>query len=224
MIAGGDQREYWDRVAPTAVFTLPLDTSRLRRFVDPAARVLDYGCGYGRQLAKLASLGYRDLAGLDASEAMVKRAREQLPGLPIDVCQTPPAPHPEASFDAILLSAVLTCIARDEEQRALIRDLWRMLRPGGVLLLSDFLLHSDARNLARYESSSDDCETYGVFEIDGGAVLRHHRLEWILTLTGAFEPLVLEPFAARTMNGNHATGVSFIGRKPDGRRRARRKP
>jgi SAM-dependent methyltransferase len=224
MIAGGDQREYWDRVAPTAAFTLPLDVARLRRFVDPAARVLDYGCGYGRQLAELTRLGYRDLAGIDASTEMVKRARKQLPDLPIDVCATPPAPHPEASFDAILLSAVLTCIAHDEEQRTLIDEIWRMLRPGGVLLLSDFLLHSDARNLARYESSADDCEAYGVFEIAGGASLRHHRLEWILTLTEAFDPVVLEPFAARTMNGNHATGVLSIGRKPDGDRHTRRSP
>jgi SAM-dependent methyltransferase len=223
MIAGGEQHEYWDRVAPTAVFTLPLDVKRLRRYVDPAARILDYGCGYGRQLAELARLGYRDLKGVDASAAMVKRARQQLPDLPIDVCETPPAPHPDACFDAILLSAVLTCIARDEEQRGLMAEIWRMLCPGGVLLLSDFLLHPDERNLARYESSANACETYGVFEIDGGAVLRHHRLEWILTLTGPFEPVVLEPFAARTMNGNLATGVLFIGRKPDGHRLARRK-
>lgn len=224
MIASGGQREYWDRVAPTAVFTLPLDEQRLRRFVAPSARVLDYGCGYGRQLAELRRLGYRNLTGVDASAAMVKRARKQLPGVPIDVCETLPAPHPEASFDAVLLSAVLTCIARDEEQRALIAELWRMLCPGGVLLLSDFLLHSDARNLARYEESAGACETHGVFEIDAGAILRHHRLAWILTLTEAFEPLVLEPFAARTMNGNLATGVFFVGRKPETPRRTRRRP
>jgi len=224
MIAGGDQREYWDRVAPTAVFTLPLDVPRVRRFVDPSARILDYGCGYGRQLAELSQLGYRNLTGVDASAAMVERARERLPGLSIDVCETLPTPHPDACFDAILLSAVLTCIARDDEQRMLLAELWRMLRPGGVLLLRDFLLHSDERNLTRYESSTDVCETYGVFEIAGGGVLRHHRLEWILTLTGAFEPVLLEPFAARTMNGNLATGISFIGRRPDGRPRARRKP
>ena len=223
MIAGDDQRGYWDRVAPTAVFTLPLDVHRLRRFVAPADRVLDYGCGYGRQLAELSRLGYCDLAGVDTSHAMVERARKQLPDLPIDVCEAPRTPHPDAAFDAILLSAVLTCIARDEQQRATIAEIRRLLRPGGVLLLSDFLLHSDARNLERYERSTGAGETYGVFEIDGGALLRHHRLEWILTLTEAFEPVVLEPFAARTMNGNHATGVLFVGHKGDGHRRKRRK-
>ena len=80
MIASGDQREYWDRIAPNAVFTLPLDVPRLRRFVDPTARVLDYGCGYGRQLAELRRLGYCDLAGVDASAAMVEQARKRLPG------------------------------------------------------------------------------------------------------------------------------------------------
>lgn len=224
MIAGEERRGYWDRVAPTAVFTLPLDVPRLRRFVAPTHRILDYGCGYGRQLAELSRLGYRDLAGVDTSRAMVERARRQLRGVAIDVCEAARAPHPDASFDAILLSAVLTCIVRDEEQRAVIGEIRRMLRPGGFLLLTDFLLHSDARNLERYECSTNASGIYGVFEIDGGALLRHHRLEWILTLTEAFEPVILEPFAARTMNGNHATGVFFLGRDPGDNRRTRREP
>ena len=115
MTAVDSQREYWDRVAPTAVFTLPLAVERFRAFVDPAARVLDYGCGYGRQLVGAqADLGYGDLAGVDASAAMVERARNQLPDA-ADRCLRNAAPHHVpgiASFDAILLSAVLTCIAR----------------------------------------------------------------------------------------------------------------
>jgi len=214
MIAGDGQHEYWDRVAPTARFTLPLDVDRLRAFVDPAARVLDYGCGYGRQLSELARLAYRDLAGIDPSEAMIERARRQLPDVRFDVCESPPTPHPDASFDAVLLTAVLTCVARDAEQRVLIGEIRRLLRPGGILLLSDFLLHSDERNLTRYAESSTRFERYGVFEIDGGAILRHHSLEWILALTDGFETAVLEPFAARTMNENLATGVRFVGRKP----------
>lgn len=223
MTADARAQAYWDRVAPTAVFTLPLDVDRLRRFVDPTARVLDYGCGYGRQLAELARQGYRDLAGVDPSEAMVERARGLLPDVPIECCRAGRAPHPDASFDAVVLSAVLTCIPRDADQRALIAEVQRLLRPGGILLLSDFLLHSDARNLARYADSERHFGVYGVFEIDGGAVVRHHRVEWLLELTRDLAPLVLEPFAARTMNGNRATGVLFVGRKarpPAPRRRS----
>jgi SAM-dependent methyltransferase len=215
MTAGGSAAAYWDRVAPTAVFTLPIDASRLRRFVAPDARVLDYGCGYGRQLAELAQLGYRNLAGVDPSAAMVERARGLLPGTPIEVCEAARAPHPDAAFDAVVLSAVLTCVPRDDDQRALLAEIHRLLRPGGILLLSDFLLHSDARNLDRYADNEQRFGEYGVFEIDGGAVVRHHRVEWILALTAAFEALVLEPFAARTMNQHHATGVRFIGRKSE---------
>jgi SAM-dependent methyltransferase len=220
MTAGGSAAAYWDRVAPTAVFTLPLDASRLRRFVDPDARVLDYGCGYGRQLAELAQLGYRDLAGVDPSAAMVERARRLLPGTPIEVCEAARAPHPDAVFDAVVLSAVLTCVARDDDQRALMAEIQRLLRPGGILLLSDFLLHPDARNLDRYADSEQRFGVFGVFEIDGGAVLRHHRVEWIALLTADFEPLVLEPFAARTMNEHRATGVLFVGRKSESDRRS----
>jgi SAM-dependent methyltransferase len=227
MTAVDGQREYWDRVAPKAVFTLPLAVERLRAFVDPTGRVLDYGCGYGRQLSELADLGYRDLVGIDPSAAMVERARGLLPGVQIEQCERPPATYPDASFDAILLSAVLTCVADDAEQLALIAEIRRLLRPGGILLLSDFLLHSDERNLARYAESLPRFERYGVFQIEGGAIVRHHSLEWILTLTDGFETAVLEPFAARTMNGNHATGVLFVGRKagrPPTRAHSRRNP
>ena len=48
----------------------------------------------------------------------------------------------------------------------------------------------------------------------GGALMRHHDPAYLLELTGRFVPEQIAPFSARTMNGNPATGVFLVARKP----------
>jgi SAM-dependent methyltransferase len=208
------QKEYWNSAAASAVFTHPLDVALLRRHVGASGRILDFGCGYGRLLCELKQQGFRNLAGLDSSEAMVRRARRLVPGVPISVCGAPPTPHRDAAFDAILLFAVLTCIPRDDDQRALMAEMLRLLAPGGVIYASDFLLHADRRNRERYRAQQDRFGRYGVFEVEGGAVLRHHDPTWIRELFDSFESVLFEAFPATTMRGNPATGFRFVGRRP----------
>ena len=47
-------------------------------------------------------------------------------------------PFADGQFDAVVLFAVLTCIADDAAQRDLIAELRRVLQPGGLLLVSDY--------------------------------------------------------------------------------------
>jgi SAM-dependent methyltransferase len=207
------QREFWDAEADSAVFTHPLDVELLSRHVGKSGRILDFGCGYGRILVELRRHGFRNLLGLDASEAMVARAKKLVPDVPIAVCDALPTSHPDSSFEAVLLISVFTCIPRDEDQRLLMAEVFRLLAPGGVVYVSDFLLHSDERNLLRYRKHCERFGTFGVFE-EGGAVFRHHTLESIRELTEAFQNVVLKRFEARTRRGNPATGCRFLGKKP----------
>jgi SAM-dependent methyltransferase len=214
------QAAFWNATAATAVFTHPLDTELLARHVGRSARVLDLGCGYGRVLAELVESGFENVAGADTSVAMVERARRLVPGIAIAQIQGVPTHYETGAFDAVLLFAVLTCIPRDHDQRELMNEVMRLLAPGGVVYLSDFLLQADARNLERYRSGHEHFGRYGVFEAEGGAVFRHHDAAWLRELTGAFAPLVMESFAATTMRGNPARGFRFLGRKlPDTRGR-----
>jgi SAM-dependent methyltransferase len=87
------QREFWDAEADSAVFTHPLDVELLSRHVGKSGRILDFGCGYGRILVELRRHGFRNLLGLDASEAMVARAKKLVPDVPIAVCDALPTPH-----------------------------------------------------------------------------------------------------------------------------------
>lgn len=111
----------------------------LRGNLTPAMRILDAGCGYGRNLVHLLREGVRVFA-VDADPAgvdHVRRLSESLhTGLPAENFRVAPIenlPFPDASFDAVLCSSVLH-FARDEDQfRAMLSELWRVLRPGGLL-------------------------------------------------------------------------------------------
>ncbi len=214
MAAASDAQAYWNRVAEEKSFTHPLNAGWLARWVQPDARILDYGCGYGRVLRDLASLGFANAIGVDSSALMIDRGRREDPRLDLRVIDGLPVPLAEQSFDLVLLFAVLTCIASDTDQSGLVAELFRLLRPGGLLYLSDMPLQTDTRNEARYDAGFGRFGTYGVFEIDDGAVLRHHADGHFEALLSGFEPVEREAIAIMTMNGNSATAVQILARRP----------
>lgn len=217
MTAEGRQVPYWDAVAATKTFTHPLHLPWLDGIGRQAA-ILDYGCGYGRITKELEQLGFADLTGVDTSPAMIERAQHLYPALHFATLDTPPTlPSPHASFDAVLLFAVLTCIPADEAQRRLITELDRLLKPGGILYVSDLLLQDDERNRRRYDryaAQRDNSGCYGVFETGDGAVCRHHSRAWLTTLLDGFEAVGTRTITVPTMNGHEATGIQLLARKP----------
>lgn len=210
----GAQIRYWDRVAGEKRFSHPLRLEWLRRYVGRQACILDLGCGYGRTLAELLSAGYENIVGVDFSFAMLARCRSEFPRLRLAHNFGQTIPLMRHSLDLVLLFAVLTCIPRDEDQLALMSEIRRVLRPGGLLYMSDLLLNDDARNRERYERFAEEYGTYGIFELPEGVIVRHHRKEWIEELTSCFEQLEYEPFDVATMNRNRSAAFQYLGRTP----------
>ncbi|MEY9929225.1 SAM-dependent methyltransferase [Catenulispora sp. GP43] len=217
-----NQTSYWDAVSATKRFTHPLHTEWTDALGRDAA-VLDYGCGYGRTMAELAQLGFTDLTGVDSSAGMIEQAREHHPTMRFAVLDAPPAlPFADASFDLVVLFAVLTCIPGDEAQERLIGELTRVLRPGGLLYISDLLLGEDPRSIERYErfaathgtGTGTATATYGVFETSDGAVCRHHRAEHFPHLLAGLDIQDTRRIPVATMNGNEAAGIQVLARKP----------
>lgn len=208
-----EQKAYWDSVADEKTFTTPFQKDLFMEYVSKSARVLDVGCGYGRTLEELYQMDYRDLLGLDFSAGMIQRGHETYPYLDLRVKETERIDLPDNSVDAVILFAVLTCIINDQEQRALIGEIKRVLRPGGVLYVNDFLLNDDERNLKRYEQFADEYGCYGVFRLPEGAEVRHHDKRWIETLLSGFEQKEFQPLTFTTMNGNKSNGFCYIGSK-----------
>ena len=203
---------YWDRVAGEKAFSHPLRIAWLTRHARPRAHLLDFGCGHGRTLAELLRGGYKNLIGIDFSFPMLKCCRSQLPNVRLVQNDGQTIPLQKHSVDLVLLFAVLTCIPLDEEQRDLLREISRVLRPGGLLYISDLLLNRDLRNLKRYDRYAREYGTYGIFELPEGVVMRHHGKEWIDKLTGSFGQLEFEPFEVKTMNGNKSQAFQYLCR------------
>jgi SAM-dependent methyltransferase len=209
------QIEYWNRMGPAKTFGHPVNFDRLSQRLTSDSCILDYGCGYGRALGLLWERGYHNLVGFDPSAAMIALARERFPAITFAKQNSPPRLDlPDASVDAFLLFAVLTCVASDPGQRDIVQEASRVLRPGGLLYISDLWLQTDDRNRQRYLRDQSKYETYGVFDLPEGVTVRHHDPRWIDELTRSFDKLALDDIDVQTMNGNPAKGFQWFGLKP----------
>lgn len=111
----------------------------LRGNIAPGMRVLDAGCGYGRNLVHLLREGC-EIFALDANPEGVEHVRQmaallqpKLPPENLRVGAIEALPFPDAFADVVLCNSVLH-FARDEEHfEAMLLELWRVLRPGGML-------------------------------------------------------------------------------------------
>jgi ubiquinone/menaquinone biosynthesis C-methylase UbiE len=93
-------------------------------------RLLDVGCGTGHQLAELRQRGY-EVAGVDGSQDMLEHARVLNPGAELRQADVERLPFPDASFDVVLCIEVLRYLP---DVSGCIREMARVLRPGGVCL------------------------------------------------------------------------------------------
>ena len=208
------QIEYWDGVAHQKRFSHPLRLDWLARYLpNPKARIVDYGCGYGRTLAELSGVGFANLYGVDFSEQMLSRARVEVPDARLIRNDGHDLPFNDESFDVLLLFAVMTCIPSDDKQRELISEVLRVLTVHGIVYISDLLINDDVRNRARYKKFAEAYGCYGVFDLAEGVTVRHHPKEWIETLTSPFERLEFERFTVTTMNGNSSAAFQYLGHK-----------
>jgi ubiquinone/menaquinone biosynthesis C-methylase UbiE len=109
----------------------------------PGNRVLDVACGTGRLAFELAGHVSPDgtVDGVDAATEMVNRARGTNDRLRLPIrFQTALAqrlPFPDDTFDAVTCTLALHHIAHNDRDEA-INEIWRVLRPGGRLLIADF--------------------------------------------------------------------------------------
>jgi SAM-dependent methyltransferase len=208
------QIEYWNRVGLTKPFSHHVAFDRLSTLVPNDAVLLDYGCGYGRVLESLRDHGYQNLLGAEPADGLATVARSRLPTIPIlDLTRPPHLELPHSSVDAVLLFSVLTCIPTDEGQQAVVAELHRVMKPGGLLYISDFWLQNDARTSERYAQGRAKYGTYGVFDLPEGVTLRHHDPDWIDHLTRAFDRVALDDLIVLSMNGHPAKAFQWFGRK-----------
>jgi glycine/sarcosine N-methyltransferase len=133
-------------------------------------RVLDCACGTGRDLHLLHELGYW-ACGSDLSAAMLNRARANLAqcGLerPLIQADFRELPYGEAVFDVVIcMTTSLPHLVRESEVEQALWEMRRVLREGGMLVLSQGLTDKLLRHKPRFIPEINTPELSRVFAID----------------------------------------------------------
>ncbi len=111
----------------------------LRGRIAPGMRILDAGCGYGRNLVYLLREGY-EVFGADMDPQAINGIRQlaaslapALPASNFRVESLQSMSFPDAFADVVLSNAVLHFALDDTQFTAMLRGMWRVLKPGGLL-------------------------------------------------------------------------------------------
>ncbi len=146
----------------------------LKGHIAPGMRILDAGCGAGRNLVYFLREGY-DVYAVDADPEAVagvrSLARMLAPGLPASNFRVEAVEHmtfDDACADVVVSNTVLHFARDDAHFESMLRGSWRVLRPGGLFfcrLGSSIGMESQVERIrGRRHKSPDGSERYLVDE------------------------------------------------------------
>jgi ubiquinone/menaquinone biosynthesis C-methylase UbiE len=141
-------------------------------------RVLDVGCGPGRDVDWLTERGHHAI-GIDLSNGMLQEARRRLPDARLIRGDLAALPFPSASFDGVWCCSVFVHLNRAESAAALV-EMARVLRPEASLYLgleegAEPEWRSDAHAGRRHFFFRHSDELAGEMESSGFRVVEQYR-------------------------------------------------
>jgi tRNA (cmo5U34)-methyltransferase len=163
-----------------AKITLDLVTDAAARIVPNAENLLDIGCGAGNYtLMMLSKIKTLRCTLIDLSKPMLDKALERISVescFPVNTIQgdVREISLPKDHFDIILAGAVLHHLREDADWESVFTKLFRILKPGGCLMISD-LVAQDSEIITQFI-----WEKYGEYlETAGGAAYRQKVLDYV---------------------------------------------
>ena len=141
-------RQFWNNADTIEQFAQRPPDPYLKPILESIAdrqskSALDLGCGAGRNTELLLSYGFRTFA-CDINPGMLMETRRRIlhkfnAGSPnLTLARMSELPYSDNSFDVVISNGVFHNATTEEELHTTFANTVRILRPGGVLLLSQF--------------------------------------------------------------------------------------
>lgn len=147
-------------------FTYFYHAVHITSLIRPGERVLDLACGPANQLAQIAALNPQaHFTGLDASSAMCEVARSTLARSGVDNVQvvsgdmTRLQRFKDAAMDCVVCTMSLHHLADQWALEATLREVRRVLKPGGGLYLVDFGRFKRASTQRFFSNDRRSCQS-----------------------------------------------------------------
>lgn len=147
------------------------------RSLPPRTLVADLGCGGGRH-AQVFAAEDRRVVGVDASSRLLEIARRKIPKATFvrgDLCGLPLR---ESTFPAAAAVATIHHLPSERERLAAMREINRILRPGGTALVTvwSLLQESEEKTRGARPAGSDPRDVWVPWRAGGGEVQRFYHL------------------------------------------------
>lgn len=102
-------------------------------YIKKGERVLDLGCGNGRFYPNMRKSEY---IGVDNSEKLIELAKKNYPDADFRIASAFKLPFEDGSFDKVVSVAVLHHIPSEEKREEFVKEIKRVLKNDGILILT----------------------------------------------------------------------------------------
>jgi len=196
------QQNAWNKIAGEISFSLDPDLDKLATLIGKNAKILDYGCGYGRVTSELHARGYGCLTGVDTSIEMIRRGLKHYPTLDLRYIDSHEITADIGKFDVILFCAVLTCIPIKAQRMKIIESAYESLNNGGIIYCVEF-----------HRSENIHYSSTGTFTASFNVEMKHFVPTEIAEELSLFNEISHFVAEATTVSGAKTHAIHYFGKK-----------
>lgn len=157
-----------DKFSSTRAF-MWRDLEFIKDYAKPGSRILDFGCGNGR-LAEFLKEKYSEYVGVDVSQKLIDIAKQTYSSEKTEFIKINPKviklPFEDNNFDAIFSIAVFHHLPGKEYREKVVKELYRILKPGGKIIITVWDLWQ--KRFWKYHTEAVKNKILGRSELDWG--------------------------------------------------------